>query len=210
MPRYNLLEYSDNYADSSGCLWQFKRDEQNITAAVIPNAVTTDNSSSFKYKSSLLGESAAGGANRKFKDVKIVVPLKYLCNFFRSLEMPLINCKIHLELSWSKDCIMPSTVGVTAFQTTNTKLYVPIVTLSTKNNVNLAKQLNEGFKRLVYCNEYKSKIEIKQANDQTLARFPLDASFKDLIYFLFLLLIILIMVLIESKETITENNFFQE
>ena len=48
IPMYNLLEYSDNYADSSGCLWQFKRDEQNITAAVIPNTVTTDNSSSFK------------------------------------------------------------------------------------------------------------------------------------------------------------------
>ena len=125
--------------------------------------------------------------------------------------MPLINCKIHLELSWSKDCIMSSIVEVTAFQTTKTKLYVSIVTLSTKNNVNLTKQLNEGFKRLVYYwNEYKSKIEIKQANDQTLGRFPLDASFKDLIDILFLLLIILIMVLIESKETIIENNFFQE
>ena len=56
MPRYNLLEYFDNYADSSGSLWQFKRDEQNITAAGILNGVTTDNSSSFKYKSRFLEE----------------------------------------------------------------------------------------------------------------------------------------------------------
>ena len=58
------------------------------------------------------------------------------------------------------------------------KLYVPIVTLSTKDNVNFTKQVNEGFKRLVYWNEYKSKIETKEANDQTLTRFPLDASFQ--------------------------------
>ena len=70
--------------------------------------------------------------------------------------MPLINSKIHLELSWTKDCVM-SIVTDTAFKRTSTKLYVPIVTLSTKDNVNLTKQLNEGFKRSVYWNEYKSK-----------------------------------------------------
>ena len=109
----------------------------------------------------------------------MAVPLKYLSNFFRSLEMPLINCKIHLELNWTKNCVM-STVGdndnKTTFQITSTKLYVPIVTLSTKDNVNLTKQLNEGFKRSVYWNEYKPKIETKPANDQTLTRLPLDAS----------------------------------
>ena len=70
--------------------------------------------------------------------------------------MPLINSKIHLELSWTKDCVM-STITDTAFKRTSTKLYVPIVTLSTKDNVNLTKRLNEGFKRSVYWNEYKSK-----------------------------------------------------
>ena len=65
----------------------------------------------------------------------------------------------------------------TTFKITSTKLYVPIFTLSAKYNVNLTKQLNKGFKRSVYWNEYKSKIETKQANDQTFARFPLDASF---------------------------------
>ena len=90
--------------------------------------------------------------------------------------MPLINCKIHLELGWSKDYIMSNIAVVTAFKIA--KLYVPIVTLSTKDNVSLTKQLNEGFKRPVYWNEYKSKIETKEANDQTLTRFPLDASFQ--------------------------------
>ena len=94
MPMYNLIEYSDNHTDSSGSLWQFKRDEQNIAAAGIPNAITTNNSTSFKYKSSLSGAPNAIGA---LKNAKIVVPLKYLSDFFRSLEMPLFNCKIHLE-----------------------------------------------------------------------------------------------------------------
>ena len=84
MPMYNLLEYSDNYANSSGSLWQFKRDEQDIRAAGIPNAVTTNNSTSFKYKSSLSGAPNATGA---LENAKIVVPLKYLSNFFRSLEI---------------------------------------------------------------------------------------------------------------------------
>ena len=64
------------------------------------------------------------------------------------------------------------------FKITSTKLYVPIVTLSTKDNVNLTKQLNEGFKRSFYWNEYKSKVETKEANASNLKRFPLDASFQ--------------------------------
>ena len=63
-------------------------------------------------------------------------------------------------------------------QITSTKLYVPIVTLSTKDNVNLTKQVNEGFKRSVYWNEYKSKIETKTADNNNVRRFPLDASFQ--------------------------------
>ena len=151
MRMYQLLEYSDNYSDSSGSLYQFKRDEPH------PNNgnVSVDTSSSFKYKSNLLGN--------EDNNVKIVVPLKYLSNFFRSLEMPLINCKIHLELNWTKDCVLSSAHNnpKISFKITETKLYVPIVTLSTKDNVNLTKQLNEGFKRSLYWNEYKSKIEKK-------------------------------------------------
>ena len=113
---YNLIEYSDNYSDTSWILWQFKRDEQNMNNGN-PANVTTDDSSSFKYKSSFFKPLTAAD-NGVFKDVKIAVPLKYLSNFWRSLEMPLINCKIHLELNWSKDCVI-STITATTFKITN-------------------------------------------------------------------------------------------
>ena len=99
--------------------------------------------------------------------------------------MPLINCKIHLELNWNNNCVMygdNNNAGdddrETTFQITSTKLYVLIATLSTKDNVNLTKQLNEGFKRSLYWNEYKSKIETKTADNDNITRFPLDASFQ--------------------------------
>ena len=92
MPMYNLIEYSDNYSDTSGSLWQFKRDE------IINNAdVTNDNNApSFKYKANLIGNTENNGTKN---EVKIAVPLKYLSNFWRSLEMPLINCKVELSLT---------------------------------------------------------------------------------------------------------------
>ena len=90
MYMYNLIEINDNYSDTSGSLWQFKRDEKNDNANV-----TTDNSSSFKYKLNLTDNVAA---DVTAKGVKIAVPLKYLSKFWQSLEMPLINCKIEPEL----------------------------------------------------------------------------------------------------------------
>ena len=90
MPMYNLIEYSVNYSSTSGSLWHFGRDE------IINNADVTndDNTPSFKYKANLIGDTVADGANRKKENVKIAVPLKCLSNFWRLLEMPLINCKI--------------------------------------------------------------------------------------------------------------------
>ena len=189
MPMYNLIEYSDNYADSSGSLYQFKRDQSPMNDAENPLNVALDNSISLKYKASLLGKATdADGNDRSLKNTKIVVPLKYLSNFFRLLEIPLINCKIHLELNWNNNCVMygadtyagddNANNRETTFKITSTKLYVPIVTLSTKDNVNLTKQLNEGFKRSVYWNEYKSKIETKEADANNLKKFPLNASFQ--------------------------------
>ena len=177
MPKYNLIKYSDNYSDTSGSLWQFKRDDAPVNNDGNPDEVSTVNSTSFKYKSSFIGESTIVAGNRVFKDVKIAIPLKYLSNFWRSLEMPLINCKIHLELNWSRDCVM-STIANTKFKITNTKLYVPIVTLSSRDNVKLVKLLEEGFKRPVYWNEYQTKIESRNSDDNNLTRFPLDASFQ--------------------------------
>ena len=107
MPMYNLTEYSDNYAGSSGSLYQFKRDEFPMNDNNNLLNVALDNSTSFKYKASLLGKATdADGNDRSLKNAKIVVSLKYLSNFFRSLEMPLINCKIHLELNWNNNCVM--------------------------------------------------------------------------------------------------------
>ena len=96
---YNLIEYSDNYSDTSGSLWNFKRDE------IINNAdVTNDNNApSFKYKASIIGNTENNGT----KDgVKIAVPLKYLSNFWTSLEMPLINCKVELSLKFIENCVL--------------------------------------------------------------------------------------------------------
>ena len=91
----------------------------------------------------LLNKNQVATNNRVLKNVKIAVPLKYLSNFWRPSEMPLINCKIYLEMDWTKNCIMSDIAG-------NTTLYVPIVILPTKDNVRLTKQLSEGFKRLVF------------------------------------------------------------
>ena len=162
MPMYILLEYSDNYADSSGSLYQFKRDESPMNDNNNPLNVALANSVSFKYKASLLGKATDDdGDNRSLKNAKMVVPFKYLSKFFKSLKMPLINRKIHLELNWNNNCVRYGANTYaggdndreTMFKITSTKPYVPIVTLSTKDNVNLTKQLSKGFKRSVYWNE---------------------------------------------------------
>ena len=142
---------------------------------VINPNVSATNLSSFKYKSSLSGEATVIGTTKEFNDIKTVVPLKYLSSVFRSLEMLLINCKIHSN--WTKDCVMSNIAGETAFKRESTKLFVPIVTLSNKDNVNLTKQLSEGLNRSLYWNEYKSKTESKNAGN-SLTRFYLDASFQ--------------------------------
>ena len=91
--------------------------------------------------------------------------------------MPIINCKIHLELNWSKDCVM-STIAATTFKIINTKLFVPIVTLSSKDNAELVKLLERGFNRPVYCNEYQTKLETRNLNNNNFTRFLLDAFFS--------------------------------
>ena len=135
MSMYNLIEYSDNYSDTSGSLWQFKRDE--IEGDV---DLTINNASSFKYKANLIGNTENNGTKN---GVKIAVPLKYLSNFWRSLEIPLINCKIELSLKWYEDCILSTAENNAIFTITDTKLYVPIVTLSSEDNVKLSKLLRE-------------------------------------------------------------------
>ena len=107
----------------------------------------------------------------------MAVPLKYLSNFWRSLEMPLIKCKIELSLTWNQNCILSTVADNSIFVITDTKLYVPVVTLKTEGNARLSKLLSEGFKRPVYWNKYNiipKKIYV--ANNFT--REILDASFE--------------------------------
>ena len=152
---YNLTKYSDNYSDMLGSLWQFKRDGVTDKNACL----TIKNSESFKCKAALL-EKTANAVNNTYssvKDAKIVVPLKYFSNFLGSLEMPLINCKVHLELNGIEDCILSSAGDSAKFKITDAKLHVPIVTLSITDSLNLTKQLNEGFKRSAKWNIYQRK-----------------------------------------------------
>ena len=158
MPMYNLIEYSDNYQDSSATLYQDERDEP-PEADAIAN-LTADHSSYFKYKIELLGnitEVTGDAAGVRRLNVKVVVPLKYLRNFFRSLEMPLINCKIKLKLTWKKECVLSTNAGNAVFIINDTKLYVPVVTLSKEDNKDFIEQQNKGFQRSIYWNEYKTK-----------------------------------------------------
>ena len=118
------------------------------------------------------------------KGAKIAVPLKYLSNFWRSLEIPLINCKVYLELNWIEDCILSSAGNSAKFEITDAKLHVPIVTLSTKDSANLTKQLNKGFKRSVYWNSYKEKPAKVLKNEKSYTNYLLH-HFKALQDYLF-------------------------
>ena len=152
MPMYNLIEYSDNYAKTSGSLWQYFRDEPNDNL---------EDSESFKSKIKITGKTPV---NDNEKDVEIIVPLKYLSNFWRTLEMPLINCEVNLILTWSSTCVITDSTGAGTFEITNTKLYVPVVTLSTQENAKLLQQLKSGFERVINWNKYLSKPELLRKN----------------------------------------------
>ena len=175
MPMYNLTEYSDNYQDSSATLYQYKRDEPPENNAVAD--LTADNSSSFKYKFSLLGNPVPDG-NALKRIVKVVVPLKYLSNFFRSLEMPLINCKIKLNLTWKKEYVLSTGVGEAVFIINDTKFYIPVVTLSKEDNKDFIEQQNKGFQRSIYWNEYKTKEINENADANVFKYINLDPSFQ--------------------------------
>ena len=137
-----MIQYSDNYSDTSESLWGFKRDE------VVNNADVTNNNNapSFKYKASIIGNTENNGTKN---GVKIAVPLKYLSNFWRSLEMPLINCKVELLLKWIENCVLTTAeIGANAdatgtdsatLEVIDAELYVPVVILSAEGNVKLVK-----------------------------------------------------------------------
>ena len=162
MPMYNLIKYSDNYAKTLGSFWQYCLD---IPAVYNNNAIVhfVDNNltDSFNFKIKTTGKTGDDGT----KDVEIMVLLKYLSNFWRTLGMPLINCDINLILTWSANCAIVSIANCAianqnaTFAITNTRLYVPVVTLSAQENAKLFRQLKSGFKRIINLNKYLSKPE---------------------------------------------------
>ena len=153
MPMYNLIEYSDNFAKTTGSLWQYCLNQPALNNGVIVNFADDNLTDSFNFEVKFTGQTGNNGA----KDIEIMVPLKYLSNFWRTLEILLINCEVNLILTWSSTCVIVSTNTtnqVAKFVITDTKLYVPAVTLSTQENTKLLQQLKSGFKRVINWNKY--------------------------------------------------------
>ena len=172
MPMYNLLEYSKNYRKTTGSLWNYYRDEPS-------NPLSLD-SESFKYKTNIARKTPENSDS--LTNAEVVVPLKHLSNFWRALNIPLINCEVRLILTWSKNCVLddmttrdaedddPAIVAPsgTTFKITETKLYVSVVTLSKENDKKLLEQFKKnykmelnGFKRTIKCNKCRLQITIQ-------------------------------------------------
>ena len=132
MPMYNLIEYSDNYSETSGSLWHYYRDKPflNANGAIADFPTDTNNSDSFRFKTKIADRTG----NDDTKNIKIRLPLEYLSNFWRTLEMPLINCEINLILSWPNRYFItdnPIASQEPIFTIPDAKRFVPVVTLST-------------------------------------------------------------------------------
>ena len=180
MPMYNLLEYSKNNEKTLGSLFNYYRDEPTkITIGAGNKAINISirNSKSFDYKTKITGSLGAGEDEKE--DVTIAIPSKYLGNFWRSLDIPLINCEITLILYWYKKCVLvvrafrgPPAAAVNRinfptsakFEINDCKLYVPVVTLSAENDNKLLEKLKSGFRITRKWNKYMSQkclIKIK-------------------------------------------------
>ena len=161
---YNLIEDSSNYFETTGSLWFYSKDK---ASNFMNNIENTNNFTSFKYKAKLLENTVAqptsNVANGILTNATIAVLLKYLGNFWRSLEMPLINCKVELKLKWRKYCVLSAAgnenqsdkdnsanANNIIFTIKDTKSHVPVVTLSARENQKLSKLLSKGFQRSIY------------------------------------------------------------
>ena len=193
MPMYNLLEYSKNYKKTTGILWNYYRDQ--------PSDPLSTNSESFKYKSNITGNTynvdltiiGDGGnpipnpnydANKAGKnETEVVIPLKYLSNFWRSLDIPLINCEVEIILTWTKNCVLADMAVANnpptglEFQITDTKLYVPVVTLSKENDIKLSEKLKSGFERTIKWNKYRSQMSVENNNNNL--NYLIDPTFQN-------------------------------
>ena len=120
MPMYNLFEYNENYADTTGSSWNYCRDEPNIGVGGADNDInySIKVSRCFDHETSITGK--LEGNNAKKEDVKIVVSLKHLSNFWRTLERALINGEINLILTWSGNCMLTARAHKEKFVATGT------------------------------------------------------------------------------------------
>ena len=192
MPMYNLLKYSKNYRKTTGSLWNYYRDEPNSGTVGNKNYSIKD-SKSFNNKTSVSG--SLEGNNVEKDDVETVVPLKYLSNFWITLNIPLINCEIFLTLTWSKNCVItskstreadpdadPPVVGINnptnaTFRIKDTKIYVPLLTLLSENDNKLLEQLKTGFKRTIKWNKYRSEMSNQTKNNNL--NYLIDPTFTN-------------------------------
>ena len=197
IPMYNLLEYSKNYEKTSGSLFNCYRDEPKDHAEGDgANAINISirNSKSFNYKAKIVGSLADGELERD--DVEIAIPLKYLGNLWRSLDIPLINCEITLILSWYEKCVLvgkalrnapdpqpnPPIAAIESptdakFKITDCKLYVPVVTSSAENDNKLLEQLKSGFRRSIKWNKYMSQMSNQNKNNNL--NYLIDTTFSN-------------------------------
>ena len=183
MSMYNLLEYSKNYRKTIGSLYNYYRhelsddtDDNNFDNTKVVNSNT------FKYKNKIIGNTynVNAGADGKngTQEVELAMPLKYLGNFWRALNIPLISCEVSLELKWDKNCIITSLeqrdigggnrdnapTGATV-AINDCKLYVPAVTLSKDDETKLLTNLKSGFKREIIWNKYRSQMTTEVVNN---------------------------------------------
>ena len=128
--------------------------------AILPKDDPNDNltdSESFKSKINTTGNTLADDSE---KDVQIIVQFTYLSNIWRTLEMLMINYEVNLILTRPSTCVITNSTGAGTFAITNTKLYIPVVTLSSQDNPKLLQQLKSGFKRTIIWNKYQSEPKI--------------------------------------------------
>ena len=179
MPMYNLLDYSKKYRKTTSSLWKYYRDE--------PSNPLSLNSKSFKYKTSIVRKTSEN--NDSLTNTEVVIPRKHLSNFWNSLNIPLINCEVELILTWSKNCVLanmkvnptanPAIVAQSGatFKIKDTKLYVPVVTLSKENDTKLLEQLKSGFKRTIKWNKYRSRMTVQPQNNNF--NYLIDPTFTN-------------------------------
>ena len=183
MSMYHLLEYSQNDSMTSGSLWNYYRDKID---EVDDNA---SDGKSFEYKTKIVGNTLEkpgneGDANRppvSTSNVEFTIPLKYHSNFWRSLDLPLINCKIEPDLSWAKDCVLieqNNNITGVSFVSTSTNFYVSVVTLSVNDNIKFLENIKQGFKRTISWNKHRSEIATQTKNNNL--DYLIDPTFKNI------------------------------